>query len=264
MPSGPDDRLAVGDDGVGELREQERAGRERPAALGGVLAVVEPDADDLARDRDRRDRSRRRRAAIPVAPLEGRGPAAQVVERRRARGPSPVRKPSMTGIRRSPTRTAVPPSSCPRYETRRIGGRLDQLADGAALARARRWPGRRCRSGAGVAVAAGVALGAARRGRRLRRGRVRRSGPRTASPGWSARPTGPRRPVIFAWSNVSSGRTRPQTIAWNGELIWSNRAMTGRSALGSCRPDRSGSVVERLELRPGPRAWRRRCRPGRG
>ena len=34
-------------------------------------------------------------------------------------------------------------------------------------------------------------------------------------------------PLIWASSNVSSGRTRPHTIAWNGALIWSNRAMTG-------------------------------------
>ena len=32
---------------------------------------------------------------------------------------------------------------------------------------------------------------------------------------------------ILAWSNESRVRTRPQTMAWNGVDIWSNRAMTG-------------------------------------
>ena len=45
---GPDDRLAVGDDRVGELREQQRPVRRVAAALGDVVAVVQPDADDLA------------------------------------------------------------------------------------------------------------------------------------------------------------------------------------------------------------------------
>ena len=81
-PLRPDDRVAVGDDGIGELREQERARGERPATLAGVLAVVEPDADDLARDGDRRDRldvveGDPRRAA------EGLGPLAEIVERGR-------------------------------------------------------------------------------------------------------------------------------------------------------------------------------------
>src|SRR4029077_14409378 len=44
-----------------------------------------------------------------------------------------VRKPSITGISRPSTRTAVPTSSGPRYETRRIGGLCAQL-EGAALA----------------------------------------------------------------------------------------------------------------------------------
>ena len=33
--------------------------------------------------------------------------------------------------------------------------------------------------------------------------------------------------VTLASSNVSSGSTRPHTIAWKGVLIWSNGAMTG-------------------------------------
>ena len=43
-----DDRLAVADDRVGELREQHRPVRRRAAALLDVVGVVEPDADDLA------------------------------------------------------------------------------------------------------------------------------------------------------------------------------------------------------------------------
>ena len=53
---GPDDRLAVGDDRVGELGEEQRPVRRGAAALGDVLRVVEPDAHDLARVREGRGR----------------------------------------------------------------------------------------------------------------------------------------------------------------------------------------------------------------
>ena len=43
----PDDRRPVGDDGIGELGEQQGPDRRVPAALGDVVVVVEPDADDL-------------------------------------------------------------------------------------------------------------------------------------------------------------------------------------------------------------------------
>ena len=47
---GPDDRLAVGDDRVGELREEQRpVGDVAACALADVGPVVQPDADDLAR-----------------------------------------------------------------------------------------------------------------------------------------------------------------------------------------------------------------------
>ena len=72
----------------------------------------------------------------------------------------------MTGIRRRPTRTAVPASSSARYETRRIGDdRADQLADGAALGAALgtacRWRvGRDWRVGRGRRAATGLFRGA--------------------------------------------------------------------------------------------------------
>src|SRR4029079_8497440 len=54
-PLRPDDRLAVADHGVRELREQQRPIRDLPAgALRDVRPVVEPDADDLSRAFDRR------------------------------------------------------------------------------------------------------------------------------------------------------------------------------------------------------------------
>jgi hypothetical protein len=48
-PLGSNDRLAVGDDGVGELGEKERPLRRLAAgALGDVIAIVQADADDLS------------------------------------------------------------------------------------------------------------------------------------------------------------------------------------------------------------------------
>ena len=47
-PLGPDDRLAVPDDGVGELGEQHRPVGGGAATLLRVVAVVQPDAHDLA------------------------------------------------------------------------------------------------------------------------------------------------------------------------------------------------------------------------
>src|SRR5439155_10863753 len=48
-----DDRLARPDQGVRPLRKEERRARQLGALLLRVVAVVEPDADDLARDVDR-------------------------------------------------------------------------------------------------------------------------------------------------------------------------------------------------------------------
>src|SRR5262249_9065846 len=42
------DRVAVGDEGVGELAEHDGFGGDGLAALDGVVAVVEADAEDLA------------------------------------------------------------------------------------------------------------------------------------------------------------------------------------------------------------------------
>lgn len=50
---GTDDRHAVRDHRVGELGEEERPVRTGPASFGGVLTVVEPDAHDLARAREK-------------------------------------------------------------------------------------------------------------------------------------------------------------------------------------------------------------------
>src|SRR2546426_713213 len=45
----PNDWLAVGDDGVGELREEERPFRRLATrALGNVIAIVQADTDDLS------------------------------------------------------------------------------------------------------------------------------------------------------------------------------------------------------------------------
>ena len=48
-PGGPDDRPPVRDDGVGELGEEHRSIGRGDALLGDVVAVVQADADDLAR-----------------------------------------------------------------------------------------------------------------------------------------------------------------------------------------------------------------------
>ncbi len=41
--------IVVGaDDGAGRLHEQDRLGRDRRAGLGGVVGIVEADADELA------------------------------------------------------------------------------------------------------------------------------------------------------------------------------------------------------------------------
>ena len=55
-PGRADDRGAVRDDRVGELGEEDRANRRRPPALRHVIAVVQPDADDLAGELDGRER----------------------------------------------------------------------------------------------------------------------------------------------------------------------------------------------------------------
>ena len=74
----PHDRVTVPDDRVRELREEQRSRRCLAAAFRGVLAVVETDADDLARS----EQDRRR-----VEPLEwhallglGRLPADGILE----------------------------------------------------------------------------------------------------------------------------------------------------------------------------------------
>ena len=249
------DRLAVADDRVRELREQQRAGRQRPATLGGVGPVVEADAHDLARERDRGHQLDR----VERGP---RAPSSTSARRRRSSSASgsrsmPVRKPSKTGIRRSPTRTAVPASSIAevRDEPHRPGR---QLADGA-----------RARGGArGRALARERAGG---RGRRVALGvgwlgrRARWSGSRSGtahcfsgfvrSPHWSQKAR------ILAWSNVSSWSTRPQRIAWNGvgHLVepGDHRPI---APLGV--PGRREGVVER-RTGPGPRRSRRCCCPGR-
>ena len=54
LPVGPlaaarDQHLVVrADHGVGGLQEQDRLARQLGAGLGGVVGVVQPDADDLA------------------------------------------------------------------------------------------------------------------------------------------------------------------------------------------------------------------------
>ena len=79
-PLRPDDRLLVADDGVGELREQQRLGTHDTLLLGDVVAVVQPDADDLARDGERRDELDVVERD-PGGALERRRPTAEVVER---------------------------------------------------------------------------------------------------------------------------------------------------------------------------------------
>src|SRR5205085_10313792 len=48
------DRVAVADQGVGELGEEDGLGGDGLAALDRVVAVVQPDAEDLRRPVDRR------------------------------------------------------------------------------------------------------------------------------------------------------------------------------------------------------------------
>ena len=158
----PDDRLAVADDGVGELREEERPGRDRPAALGGVVPVVEPDADDLARDRERRDELDvvERDAGRAV---ERRGPAAEVVEGLRVEvdpGQEAVEDRDHA-VADEDRRAAVLITEVRDEAHRRSLGQLGRRG-GAGR-------GRRCRSGPGWRVdALGVALGVRGPGRRLR------------------------------------------------------------------------------------------------
>ena len=62
-----DDGLAVGYDGVAELREDERPVGRVTAALGGVILVVQADAHDLARLRNGRCRGQLSDSHLPVA-----------------------------------------------------------------------------------------------------------------------------------------------------------------------------------------------------
>ena len=77
-----DHRVAVADDGVGELGEEHRPGREGEALLQDVARVVLADADDLARlqrrCRPQRSRRGRRRARAP-RPGQGRPRLGEVL-----------------------------------------------------------------------------------------------------------------------------------------------------------------------------------------
>ena len=59
------DRGAVSDHGRGRLEEQQRFGGHRISELGGVILVIPPDPDDLARSRDAHDRASS--ANVPTA-----------------------------------------------------------------------------------------------------------------------------------------------------------------------------------------------------
>ena len=218
----PDDRFAVGDDGVGELREQERSGRPGPAAFGDMLPVVEADAHDLVRRRERRVRGRRCRAGCRPRP-----------RRASARRRSWATPAAEVGVAEVPVEdrdqpvadqeagAAIVIGSEVRDEThRRFLAQLGRRCDAGARDRARRsaWRSGDATLGAGLALAAGDPLGAA-----LPLG----LGAAHCCSGLVFSPHCCQKARILAWSNVSRGRTRPQTIAWNGVDIWSKRAMTG-------------------------------------
>src|SRR5216117_2240336 len=59
------ERGAVSDHGRGRLEEQQRFGGHRISELGGVIPVIPPDPDDLARSRDAHERASS--ANVPTA-----------------------------------------------------------------------------------------------------------------------------------------------------------------------------------------------------
>ena len=87
VPGRPDDRVAVADEGVGELREQHRPVGRGAAALPRVVAVVEPDAHDLAAEAERVD--------------DGDGRARPGLDQRRAVRRAPGASPGRSASRQS-------------------------------------------------------------------------------------------------------------------------------------------------------------------
>ena len=95
------DRRAVGAQRVSELREEGRARRRLEPRLGGVGAVVEPDADDLVGVRDRGqelDLGERELVAVGVGEVADASAPEQLAHRRAAAG---RRRPRLAAARRA-------------------------------------------------------------------------------------------------------------------------------------------------------------------
>ena len=154
-PLRPDDRLLVADDGVGELREQQRAwfARHPSARRRGRCSSARrrrscPGRGAARRARRPRAGSRRRPRASP--PDGGSRRAS------RGRGPSP------SGSRRtagSPARRRGGPCLRPPHPDMRRGAWRVSSISSRSVPRSR--PGRSVRRALGTAVGAGVALGTA-------------------------------------------------------------------------------------------------------
>ena len=223
---------------------ENRSGRvgSGPAALGDVVPVVEADAHDLARERDRGATELDRVEREPRRPLEHRGPAAEIVEG--------------LGIEVDAGQEAVEDrDQAIADEDRRPAVLIAEVRDephrrAVSWPTGRRWPGPALSLGSGLAVTAGVALGAAGLGAAPPTWSGSRSATAHCFSGFVRSPHCPRRPGSWPGRTCRAGSTRPQTIAWNGVDIWSNRAITGPIApfgMPQTGPGREG-VVERAQL----------------
>ena len=226
-----DDRFAIGDDGVRELREEQRpVGDVAASALADVGAVVQPDADDLAGPVDRRGglqvaerppRSLLERWTPSQPGRAGSRRLRQDVEpRRRVRGrvadedqPLPCRRYGVQA-HRAPRSAASGAAGLALgwIEAARSGDPRARRPAGAAEARSARPTGWR----PGSARAPGTAAPAGRRTRRRRRvartpwrrTRARGSGPTPAAAARAPRPA-PHRPRPSSRTVRSPGEIRP-------------------------------------------------------
>ena len=101
---GQDDLGPRADQGRCVFAEDDRLGGDRHAALGGVVAIVQAQADDLGRVGDRRQQGRARRVVADVAPRQG-PPRRGAAPRRPAPG-VPGRSPAARGRPPPPPHTA--------------------------------------------------------------------------------------------------------------------------------------------------------------
>ena len=254
----PDDRLAVADDGVRELREEERpVGSGRPPSRRGRGSSARRRRSCPGAGPARRARARRRRAPPrPSAPPPGGAGRRAASGRGRSRSGSRRR----AGMTRSPTRTAVPPSSSVRGTRRGASPVPSARLDGAALAGARRVLARE---------RAGGARRASRSVRRTRRWRLPTCvglGARDGALLLRVRPLAPLLPEGEDLGLVE--RLELEHAAPDDRLerrhIWSNRAMTGPIApFGVPQTGLAGRRRRTPRSWAWPSASRRRCCSGR-